>query len=196
MTVHSRARAARTPSWFERLPNPLIGQSPAKANPYWSHHSLSSPGRLEGTLQCWLVALNSQKKGVGVQILGNTAGWKKQQSNRAEKGASRSEDELDEGANGVVRVQQVLHQAPIRGAQPGPAALQGEPRMIRNSCLFCFGDFSRAEKYADPVYKSSCVALTVKIGRLCNSANRIAETVGFFKSTNSLLKRFNEFLAF
>ena len=53
---------------------------------------------------------------------------KKQQSNRAEKGASRSEDELDEGANGVVRVQQVLHQAPIRGAQPGPAALQGDPQ--------------------------------------------------------------------
>ena len=44
--------------------------------------------------------------------------------------ASRGEDELDEGANGVVRVQQVLHQAPLRGAQPGPAAVQGEPQNI------------------------------------------------------------------
>ena len=62
MTVYSRARAAQTPSWFERLPSNLIGQSPAKAAPHWSHHSLSSPGRLEGTLQCWLVALNSPEK--------------------------------------------------------------------------------------------------------------------------------------
>merc|ERR1712037_603570 len=71
----------------------------------------------------------SRKKGVGVQSLGNTTRWEKRQSKPGEK-ASRGEDELDEGANGAVRVQQVLHQAPLRGAEPGPAAVQEMSRRL------------------------------------------------------------------
>ena len=54
--------AAQPPSWFEPEPSLLIGRAPAKAKPHWSDHSLSFPGRLEGTLHSWLVALNSPKK--------------------------------------------------------------------------------------------------------------------------------------
>ena len=196
MTVHSRARAAQTPSWFERLPSPLIGQSPAKANPYWSHHSLSSPGRLEGTLQCWLVALNSKKKGVGVQILGNTGGWKSNKATGPKRAPVEARMSSTKEPTALFACSKCFTRHPFEELSQGQQLCKVIPRKISKSCLFCFGDFSRAEKYADPVYKSSCVALTVKMGRLCNSANRIAETVGFFKSTNSLLKRFNEFLAF
>ena len=196
MTVHSRPTgAARPPSWFEPESSDLIGRAPAKASSHWFPHSLSSLARLEGTLQCWLVALNRPEKKASVsKVWGKQPAGKSAKASRVKR-ASRGEDELDEGANGAVRVQQVLHQAPLRGAEPGPAAVQGEPQTITQKSLILWAILSNFEKYADPVYKSSCVALTVKIGRLCNWADGIAETAGFFKRTNSLLKRlFTEFL--
>ena len=72
----------------------------------------------------------------------------------------------------------MLHQAPIRGAEPGPATVQGELTNNQKVLLtIIVSDFGGPEKSADPVYKLSCVALTVKIGRLCNWAReRFAET--------------------
>ena len=99
-----------------------------------------------------------QKKGIGIQILGNTTRRKNRQSKRAggEK-ASRRKDEFDEGANGVVRVQQVLHQAPLRGAEPGPAALQGEDQP-QDLLLHDLGlIWLMVEKYANAFYKSICI---------------------------------------
>ena len=90
MTVEGRARAAQPPSWFEPEPSLLIGRAPAKAKPDWSDHSLSFPGRLEGTLHSWLVALNSPKKALAPKISERKTGRKKHKSAGSEKGRQLS----------------------------------------------------------------------------------------------------------
>ena len=87
MTVDSRATAAaRPPSWFEPEPSALIGRDPAKASSHWSHHSLSSPARLEGTLQCWLVALNiSRKKASASKFWGSRPAEKSDKASGAKR---------------------------------------------------------------------------------------------------------------
>ena len=143
------------------------------------------------------MALNSPKKGVGVLILGNPAGWKKQQSNRAEKSSPvEAKMSSTKEPTALFACSKCFTRHPFEELSQGQQLCKVNTTKIRKSCLFYLGNFSCAEKYADPVYKSSRVALTVKIGRLCNWANRIAETAGFFKSTNSLLKLLNRIFDF
>ena len=87
MTVHSRPTgAARPPSWFEPESSDLIGRAPAKASSHWFPHSLSSLARLEGTLQCWLVALNRPEKKASVsKVWGKRAAEKSAKASRAKR---------------------------------------------------------------------------------------------------------------
>ena len=87
MTVDSRRTgAARPPSWFEPESSDLIGRAPAKASSHWFPHSLSSLARLEGTLQCWLVALNRPEKKASVsKVWGKRAAEKSAKASRAKR---------------------------------------------------------------------------------------------------------------
>ena len=80
--------AAQPPSWFEPEPSLLIGRAPAKAKPHWSDHSLSFPGRLEGTLHSWLVALKQPKKAPAPKVLERKSGRKQLQIRGLRKSAA------------------------------------------------------------------------------------------------------------
>ena len=83
-------------------------------------------------------------------------------------------------------MQQVLHQAPLRGAEPGPAALQGEKNHpLLDLLLHDLGlIWLVVEKYANSVYKSICDALTVKIGKFAMAPTVLQKRPHFAKVQN------------
>ena len=158
--------AAQPPSWFEPEPSLLIGRAPAKAKPHWSDHSLSFPGRLEGTLHSWLVALNSPKKRPHRKFWGEKPAEKNCKSSGSEK-----ERQLSWGWAQWRRLARCSRAASASPGTPSRswARASSSARWEEPSSLRSFGSWSWriwlvVGKYANSVYKSICDALTVKIG--------------------------------
>ena len=111
-------------------------KSPAKAAPHWSHHSLSSPGRLEGTLQCWSVALNSPKKGVGVRILGNTTRWKRDKATGLKRAPVEGKMSSTKEPTALFACSKCFTRHPFEELSQGQQLCKVSPRKFRKSNLF------------------------------------------------------------
>ena len=177
---------AQPPSWFEPEPSLLIGRAPAKAKPHWSDHSLSFPGRLEGTLHSWLVALNSPKKRPHRKFRGE-----KPAENNCKSSGSEKELQLSWGWAQWRRLARCSRAAsaspgtPSRSwARASSSARWEEPSSLRSFASCSWIIWLVVGKYANSVYKSICDALTVKIGNFAMAPTVLQKRPHFAKVQN------------
>ena len=176
---------AQPPSWFEPEPSLLIGRAPAKAKPHWSDHSLSFPGRLEGTLHSWLVALNSPKKRPHRKFWGEKPAEKNCKSSGSEKARQLSW--------GWAQWRRLARCSRAASASPGTpsrswarassSARWEEPSSLRSFASWSWLDLAGGWKICKFCLQIHLRRTNCKNWQLCNGTNGFAETASFCKST-------------